>query len=411
MLTPTNDYSSQADLTAAPQAAKTVLKMLSHLSYGQLFITLPNNQVLQFGSTNNKSAEITANLFLNNWNVFASSIKSGDIGFAETYIAGDWSTSDLTRLIELFILNRQDVERVIHGSWIGRLFYQLKHWTRRNNRKNSSKIIHAHYDLGNSFYEIWLDETMTYSSALFDGAQDLTLTQAQQAKIRRACRMAGLIKGGHQRVLEIGCGWGSLAKLVAQEFDSVHTGVTLSPSQLSFARSSLHNWNDRVDLRLQDYRDITDGPYDAIVSIEMFEAVGKEYWSTYFKNIQRLLKPGGLACIQTIVIDDSLFNQYIRSTDFIQQYIFPGGCLPSPRRFRELAEQHGLTVVDEFCFGLDYASTLKEWRRVFELERTKVRELGFDNKFIKTWEFYLCYCEAGFSQKNLDVIQFTLKNK
>ncbi len=411
MLTPTNDYSLPADLTAAPQAAKTVLKMLSHLSYGQLFITLPDKQVLQFGSLSNKPSEITAYLFLNNWNVFSSSIKSGDIGFAETYIAGDWGTSDLTRLIELFILNRQNVERVIHGSWIGRLFYQIKHWTRRNNRKNSSKNIHAHYDLGNSFYEIWLDETMTYSSALFKGAQDLTLAQAQQAKIRRACRMIGLVKGTNQRVLEIGCGWGSLAKIVAQEFGANHTGVTLSPSQLSFARSNLQSWEDQIDLRLQDYRDITDGPYDAIVSIEMFEAVGKEYWSTYFKNVQRLLKPGGLACIQTIVIDDKLFDQYIRSTDFIQQYIFPGGCLPSPRKFRELAEQHGLVVSDEFCFGLDYADTLKEWRRVFEQNNGKVRDLGFDERFMKTWEFYLCYCEAGFRQKNLDVVQFTLKKK
>jgi cyclopropane-fatty-acyl-phospholipid synthase len=381
--------------------------MLKHLSHGRLALTLPNGAHLNFGSDKTKGP--VADLTVKNWSVFQNALKSGDIGFAESYIAGDWETTGLTALLELFIVNRIAVERVIYGSWVGRLYYLFKHWTRRNNKTNSTKNIHAHYDLGNSFYQIWLDETMTYSSALFDSAQDISLAQAQRAKIQRACRMVGLQKGSALNVLEIGCGWGSLAEVVSHDFQCAHTGVTLSPSQLEYARQRLSQKQLTADLRLQDYRDITDPPFDAILSIEMFEAVGKEYWSTYFKNVHRLLKPGARACIQTIVIEDSLFDQYIKGTDFIQQYIFPGGCLPCPARFRQLAAEHGLQVIDEFCFGLDYAATLKEWRRVFTQESTQVRKLGFDDAFMKTWEFYLCYCEAGFNQHNLDVIQFTLQ--
>ena len=398
---------SNKDIPNAPGSAKRVLRMLKHLAHGCLDITLPNGLELSFGES--QPTERHANLVVKNWNVFQNALKSGDIGFAESYIAGEWETTDLTQLMELFIANRRAIERIIYGSWIGRLYYLIKHWTRRNTRANSTKNIHAHYDLGNSFYQLWLDESMTYSSALFQSSTDISLAQAQRAKIQRACRMVGLQPGDPKRVLEIGCGWGSLAEVVTQDFASNHTGVTLSPSQLEYAQKRLSDKGLTADLRLQDYRDIGDTPFDAILSIEMFEAVGKEYWSTYFKNVSRLLKTGGLACIQTIVIDDELFDQYINSTDFIQQYIFHGGCLPCPTRFKELAHANGLQVVDEFCFGQDYAATLKEWRRVFTAESNKVQELGFDKAFMKTWEFYLCYCEAGFNQSNLDVIQFTLK--
>ena len=399
--------SSVEDISPMPRSAKTVLKMLKHLSHGHLNLTLPNGAQLSFGSDKTKGP--IADLRVKNWNVFQNALKSGDIGFAESYIAGEWETTGLTALLELFIVNRIAVERIIYGSWWGRLYYLFKHWTRRNNKTNSTKNIHAHYDLGNSFYQIWLDETMTYSPALFDSAKDISLAQAQRAKIQRACRMVGLQKGSPLNVLEIGCGWGSLAEVVSHDFQCSHTGVTLSPSQLEYARQRLSQKNLTADLRLQDYRDIADPAFDAILSIEMFEAVGKEYWSTYFKNVQRLLKPGARACIQTIVIEDSFFDHYIKGTDFIQQYIFPGGCLPSPARFRELAADQGLQVIDEFCFGLDYAATLREWRRVFTQESAQVRQLGFDDAFMKTWEFYLCYCEAGFNQRNLDVIQFTLQ--
>ncbi len=381
--------------------------MLKHLAYGCLDLTLPNGIKLSFGET--QSSERRTNLVVKNWNMFQNALKSGDIGFAESYIACEWETNDLTQLMELFIANRRAVDRIIYGTWLGRLYYQIKHWSRRNNRTNSTKNIHAHYDLGNSFYSLWLDESMTYSSALYETSKNIPLAQAQRAKIQRACRMVGLEKGKPQKVLEIGCGWGSLAEVVVNDFESQHTGVTLSPSQLDYAKARLVGKGLNADLRLQDYRDIEDQAFDAILSIEMFEAVGKEYWTTYFKNVNRLLKPGGLACIQSIVIDDGLFDQYIKGTDFIQQYIFPGGCLPSPSRFKTLARANGLEVVDEFCFGQDYAATLKEWRRVFNAQSSQVRKLGFDEAFMRTWEFYLCYCEAGFNQRNLDVIQFTLK--
>ena len=243
---------------------------------------------------------------------------------------------------------------------------------------------------------------MNYSSALFESpAQDMVA--AQHAKVRRALRMAG-VQPGH-RVLEIGCGWGALAEMAVTEFDAQLTGVTLSTEQLAFAQKR----NPTADLRLQDYRDIHDGPYDAICSIEMVEAVGREYWDTYFGAIARLLKAGGQACIQSITIRDDLFERYIRGTDFIQQYIFPGGCLPSPREFRAAAERAGLQVVDAFAFGADYARTLREWRERFEAQLEPVRALGFDDRFIRTWTFYLAYCEAAFAEGSTDVMQFTLR--
>jgi cyclopropane-fatty-acyl-phospholipid synthase len=237
--------------------------------------------------------------------VCSAALKSGDIGFAESYIAGDWTTPHLTDLLKLLIANRQQVEGVIYGTWAGRLLYRIKHLLNRNTKANSQKNIHAHYDLGNAFYELWLDDTMNYSSAWFEGDAGGDMRTAQHAKVRRALRMAGVQPG--DRVLEIGCGWGALAEMATTEFGATLTGVTLSTEQLAFARKRMaqHGVAGQADLRLQDYRDISDGPYDAICSIEMVEAVGREYWPTYFASIKRLLKPGGKACIQSIVIDDA----------------------------------------------------------------------------------------------------------
>jgi cyclopropane-fatty-acyl-phospholipid synthase len=277
---------------------------------------------------------------------------------------------------------------------------------RRNTKKNSSKNIHAHYDLGNSFYGLWLDPSMTYSSAWFEDKRDQDLQTAQHAKVRRALRMVGVQTGS--RVLEIGCGWGGLAEIGAAEFGAQMTGITLSPSQLAFAQQRLDALALSADLRLQDYRDTNDGPYDAICSIEMIEAVGREYWPTYFQTIAKLLKPGGRACVQSIVIDDALYERYALGTDFIQQYIFPGGCLPSPSAFRQHAQAAGLRVVDEFAFGLDYAHTLRLWRERFMQVKPQVLALGFDERFVRIWQFYLAYCEAAFMEANTDVVQYTL---
>ena len=388
----------------APAAARSTLQLLQRLRHGSLTLQLPDGSVQRFGH----GEGIHASLSLHNWKVFGAALKSGDIGFAESYLAGDWHTPNLTDLLRLFIANRRDIEDVIYGSWFGRLAYWIKHKLNRNSRTNSRKNIHAHYDLGNAFYELWLDGTMNYSSALFETPEQ-DMVAAQHAKVRRALNMAG-VQSGH-RVLEIGCGWGALAEMATTEFGAALTGVTLSTEQLAFAQLRLERLgtSSRADLRLQDYRDINDGPYDAICSIEMVEAVGREYWPTYFQSVARLLKPGGRACIQSIVIADDHFDRYIQGTDFIQQYIFPGGCLPCPSAFRAEAQRAGLEVVDQFAFGPDYARTLQIWRDAFLHQQQRVLQLGFDQRFLRIWEFYLAYCEAAFAEGNVDVVQFTLR--
>jgi cyclopropane-fatty-acyl-phospholipid synthase len=402
----------------APAAARSALKLLARLRHGTLTLQLPDGSIQRFGS----GAEPMASLHLHNWKVCVAALRSGDIGFAESYIAGDWSTPQLTDLLRVLIVNRQEVEDVIYGTWLGRLAYRLKHLLNRNTKVNSQKNIHAHYDLGNAFYELWLDGTMNYSSAIFE-TPETSMKDAQNAKVRRALRMVQVKPG--ERVLEIGCGWGALAEMATTEFGASLVGVTLSTEQLQWAQARMaragvpaagEQPGTKVtqDLRLQDYRDIgvnqpADQSFDAICSIEMIEAVGREYWPTYFSTVARLLKPGGHACIQSIVIADGLYERYIDSTDFIQQYIFPGGCLPSPSVFRAQARAAGLEMVDEFAFGQDYAHTLKLWRAAFLAQMPRIHQLGFDERFVRIWEFYLAYCEAAFAEANTDVVQYTLR--
>jgi cyclopropane-fatty-acyl-phospholipid synthase len=392
---------------AAPAAARAVLRLLRQLSVGTLDLQFPDGAQARFGT----GAEPRAALRLNDWRVCPAVLKSGDIGFAESWIDGSWSSPDLVALLTLFIANRESVDQVIYGTWWGRLAYRVKHLLNRNSRQGSKKNIHAHYDLGNAFYRQWLDETMNYSSALFEGDTTRPMAQAQAAKVRRALRECALQPG--QRVLEIGCGWGALAESAALEFDSRVTGVTLSTEQLAYAqeRQQRAGVAAQVDLRLQDYRDIADEPFDAIASIEMFEAVGREYWDSFFGTLRDRLKPGGRACIQTITIRDDLFERYVKSTDFIQQYIFPGGLLPSASVFKAEARQAGLEVVNELAFGTDYAETLRRWRIEFLSRDGPVRQLGFDTRFMRIWEFYLAYCEAAFATGNTNVVQFTLLKK
>jgi cyclopropane-fatty-acyl-phospholipid synthase len=392
---------------AAPAAARTVFALLRRLSVGTLDVQLPDGTQCRFGP--GRPEEPQAAIRLLDWSVCGAALKSGDIGFAESFIEGGWTTPDLAALLRLFIANREQIESVIYGSWWGALAYRLKHLLNRNTRRGSRKNIHAHYDLGNGFYRLWLDETMNYSSAWFEGDLTRPSAQAQTAKVRRALAQCGV--GPGQRVLEIGCGWGAVAEAATAGLGARLTGVTLSSEQLAWARARLDaaGATDRADLRLQDYRDIDDGPYDAVVSIEMFEAVGREYWSSYFETVQRQLVPGGRACIQTITIRDDLFERYLRSTDFIQQYIFPGGLLPSRAAFRAEVAKAGLEVVDEFAFGRDYAETLRRWRADFLARDGQVRQLGFDTRFQRIWEFYLAYCEAAFDTGNTDVVQFTLR--
>ncbi len=390
-----------------PTSARTVLKLLQRLKHGSLTVQFPDGTVTTFG----EGQSLHAHLHLNSWVACEAALKSGDIGFAESFIAGEWSTSNLTDLLRLMVRNRREVENIIYGTWWGQLAYKVKHWMHRNTRANSQKNIHAHYDLGNRFYESWLDATMNYSAAWFDGDLTQPMGPAQQAKVRRALKEVEIQPGGH--LLEIGCGWGALAEMSAKDFGARVTGVTLSHEQLAFARERMVRTGvaKQVELRLQDYRDISDAPFDAICSIEMVEAVGRAYWPIYFDTVSKLLKAGGKACVQSIVIDDRLFERYMQSTDFIQQYIFPGGCLPCPREFREHAERAGLAVVNELSFGHDYAETLRRWRVKFMAEKATIAHLGFDERFTRIWEFYLAYCEAAFTEENIDVVQYTLQKR
>ncbi|MEK8086335.1 cyclopropane-fatty-acyl-phospholipid synthase family protein [Aquabacterium sp. A3] len=399
----------------APAAARAVLRLLQRLRVGTLELQLPDGSTARMGHARAVGdAEPRAGLILHDWAVCSRVLKSGDIGFAEGYIDGQWSTPDLTALLKLCIANREHIESAIYGHWWGRLIYRIRHLLNHNSRTNSRKNIQAHYDLGNDFYRLWLDPTMSYSSAWFEGELKGDLVQAQRAKVKRALTAAGVeptAGAAPTRVLEIGCGWGGLAEIAAAEHGAHVTGVTLSDEQLAWARERMARAGlaERADLRLQDYRDIRDEPFDALVSIEMFEAVGQSYWPGYFDTVARCLKPGARACIQTITIHDDLFERYSRSTDFIQQYIFPGGMLPSDQVFRQHAARAGLEVVDAMAFGPDYAETLRRWRTAFHAHLREVQGLGFDARFQRIWEFYLAYCEAAFDMGNTNVVQYTLR--
>ena len=400
---PTTTTTSLPALAAdLPRTARRVLALLQHLRHGSLDLQTPEGDLLHFGNEQQPRAAIR----ISDWAVCDAALKSGDVGFAESFMAGHWTSPDLSALLELFIRNRTALEQLFYGGFWGGLLYRLRHALNRNTRSGSRKNIQAHYDLGNEFYRLWLDPTMNYSSAWFEGERGGDLVAAQQAKMRRALAEAEVAAGS--RVLEIGCGWGAVAEVAARDFNASLTGVTLSHEQLAWARDRLTTAGLAADLRLQDYRDIADEPFDAVVSIEMFEAVGREYWDGYFRTVHDKLKPGGRACIQSITIRDDLFDRYVRSTDFIQQYIFPGGLLPSPSQFRLHAERAGLRVVNELAFGADYAETLHRWRETFLRHDSRVRELGFDTRFMRLWEFYLAYCQAAFAAGNTDVMQFTL---
>ncbi len=387
-------------------AARGLLRLLDRLQLGQLELQHPDGGRSLHGSA--AAGQPQAQLRLADWDVLAEIARKGDIALAETFIAGRWHSPDPVAVLRLGLANREALERAIYGSWWGALAARLRHALNRNSRAGSRRNIHAHYDIGNAFYGLWLDETMNYSSALFEGDLARPLADAQRAKVARALAASALPRGG--RLLEIGCGWGAVAEAAARDLGAEVVGVTLSTEQLDWARLRLARQGLRADLRLQDYRDIasSDGPFDAIVSIEMFEAVGEAYWDRYFATLKRLLAPGGRACVQSIVIRDELFERYRRSSDFIQQYVFPGGMLPSPAVFRARAERAGLQVVGAHAFGHDYAETLRRWREAFVARLPEVSALGLDERFQRTWLFYLAYCEAAFDEGSCDVLQFTL---
>jgi cyclopropane-fatty-acyl-phospholipid synthase len=398
---------------ATPQyrfSSEALLQLLTQLRSGHLKVILPNGERKEFGSA---ADELHAEIHILDWSVFKQVMSHGDIGFAESYIRGQWNTPDLKALLEIAIRNRTILEKAIYGNWYGSIFYRIKHWLRDNSKSGSRKNIHAHYDLGNAFYTLWLDPTMSYSSAWFSEGDKQSLADAQRAKISRILAAIDIKPGDH--ILEIGCGWGGVME-EAQRSQIAITGLTLSTEQKAFADTRLQNIQashpntPAFEIRLQDYRDCQE-QFDGIVSVEMFEAVGEKHWPEYFQTIAQRLKAGRKACIQTIVIAEELFDRYRTNTDFIQQYVFPGGMLPSRTSFRASAAQAGLKVEAEFAFGSDYAKTLCIWRDSFNQKLQEVRQLGFDEAFIRLWNFYLMYCSAGFSECNIDVVQFTLSHE
>jgi cyclopropane-fatty-acyl-phospholipid synthase len=329
----------------------------------------------------------------------------GHVGLGEAYMAGDWDSPDVTALLHCFAANQHALVEVFEGSWLNRLGSLLRHRRRANTRAGSKRNIAAHYDLGNDFYRLWLDPSMTYSSALFERDAE-TLEQAQANKYQRLLGLLDAEPGQH--VLEVGCGWGSFARTAAAAGLRV-TGLTLSREQLAWAEAAVADTPlaGHVELRLQDYRDVSER-FDHIVSIEMFEAVGEAYWPAYMAMLKRCLRPGGRAALQVITIADSEFDGYKASPDFIQHYIFPGGMLPTVDRFDAAAADAGLRVAARSFHGLDYARTLATWRERFEAELPAVRALGYDERFIRMWRYYLSYCEAGFRDERIDVMQVAL---
>ena len=377
---------------------------LQHIRYGRLTIVMPNGSTHVFGT--NEDTPDTALINVHDTVVFRRLIRSGNTGLAEAYMDGQWSTPDLGVLLKVLnqnmILYRQHLEKLAFMKYFGRLIHKL----RPNSRRGAQRNIHAHYDLGNEFYRLWLDPSMTYSSALFDG-RGRNLEDAQENKYKALATQIGL--GPEHHVLEIGCGWGGFAEYAARHIGCRVTGITISHEQLAFGQQRIHaaGLAHKVDLKYCDYRDVAQ-QYDRVVSIEMFEAVGEKYWPVFFDKLQSSLKPGGQAGLQIITIEDDRFDSYRKNTDFIQQYIFPGGMLPSPSKIKEAVKAANLQFCGQHNFASDYAETLARWRKQFLDVWPDIQAIGFDTRFRNMWEYYLAYCEAGFSTGSIDVSHFTL---
>lgn len=386
-----------------PAAMKILSLLLRNVKFGQIQLALPDGEILTFGR---KSPDGPAVLKVHNMAFFNRTLRQGAMGFAESYMDGEWSSPDLAKLLILLNSNmtmlQQSIGKNRFTQWINRIIHIL----RPNTREGAKRNIHAHYDLGNEFYALWLDATMTYSSALFRDSQQ-TLRDAQNEKYRALAASTDI--GPDDHVLEIGCGWGGFAEFAAREIGCKVTGITISNEQLAFAKNriAMAGLQDKVDFKFCDYRDLTE-KYDRIVSIEMFEAVGESYWPTYFDQVHACLKPGGKAGLQIITIAKERFDSYRKKTDFIQRYIFPGGMLPSPEGLDGEFANADLKLVAREDFAADYARTLAEWRHRFLEVWPEVQALGFDARFRNMWEYYLAYCEAGFTTQSIDVSHFTL---
>ncbi|MFC4723861.1 class I SAM-dependent methyltransferase [Glycocaulis abyssi] len=393
-----------ARLQGVPRLFKAGLTLLLKFGTGSLTVVLPDGRSLRFQG---KEPGADAVMEVRDYAMVRRVFAGGDVGFAESYMAGQWTTPNLAAVLEVFSANLDKINNIEKGGPLTRMAHWVWHRLRANTKAQARKNIEAHYDLGNAFYELWLDPSMTYSAARFT-APDLGLEAAQKEKYASLARLIGLKPGMH--VLEIGCGWGGFAEYAAGEIGATVTCLTLSPSQREYAleRMERAGLSDRVEIKLQDYRDET-GSYDAVASIEMFEAVGEEYWPSYFAKVRECLKPGGKAGLQIITIRDDLFDSYRKRADFIQRYIFPGGILPSVERLNGEFAKAELTSVTTEMFGVDYADTLAHWMERFQAAWPQIEPMGFDLRFRRMWEFYLAYCEAGFRTGRIDVGQFVLE--
>ena len=390
---------------AAGSVARVVDRIDAGLAHGSILGTLPDGSLKLVGG---RGEGPDARINLKSWNALIRLATAGSIGWYEAWAAGEWDSPDPVPIFDLFMRNAATLGDVARAKGPWRLAGKLLNLARRNSKAQARRNIAAHYDLGNDFYRLWLDETMSYSSAMWDGiAPDAPLAQAQANKVDRLAARLNLKPG--DTVLEIGCGWGFLARRVAETTGARVTGISLSDEQLDWARRELEGTGlTGIEYRHQDYRDVT-GQYDAIASVEMVEAVGREYWPSYFDCLARCLKPGGRAALQYITIRDDLFDAYAASADFIQAYVFPGGLLISEREFARLAAERGLTWQDRHDFGQDYARTLRLWREAVERAVAEDRlPAGFDRRFVDLWRYYLMYCEGGFSGGGINVSQVTL---
>ncbi|MEL6101369.1 MAG: cyclopropane-fatty-acyl-phospholipid synthase family protein [Pseudomonadota bacterium] len=390
--------------TGLPRYFAQVFAAATELQYGRIDFVLPDGRL--FRAQGHNPGPI-AELHIHNADLFARLIREGDLGFCDAYLDEWWSTPDLQAFMDLVHADNDEFYDGFRGLWLLRQFELFRFWLRRNHRGQAKKNISHHYDLGNDFYGVWLDDTMTYSSALFETGQEST-EKAQIAKYASMVDQMGAQPGDH--ILEIGCGWGGFAEYAAKERGLRVTGLTISEEQFKYAQQRIEKagLSEMVDFKLQDYRDES-GTYDGIASIEMFEAVGQRYWPVYFKTVRERLKPGKNATLQIITVQDKRWHIYQRGVDFVQKYIFPGGMLPSPSALREQIAKAGFAVERSVEFGQSYNITLRRWHDTFNEKWDEIAHMGFDERFRRMWNFYLTSCAATFESANCDVTQITIR--
>lgn len=387
-----------------PRYFSAVFEVARKLRRGRLDFVMPDGRRFRVEGA---EAGPVAEIVVQDSDIFARLIREGDLGFAEAYLDGGWSSPDLQAVMDLIQTGNNDVYDSFPGMGLVRAFEKLRFWLHSNSKRQAKKNIAAHYDLGNSFYRLWLDDSMTYSSALFRSGQE-SLEKAQEQKYASMVDQMGATAGDH--VLEIGCGWGGFAEYAAGKRGLKVTGLTISQAQYDYAvaRMARAGLSDRVEIKLQDYRDET-GVYDGIASIEMFEAVGEKYWPVYFNTLRERLKPGRQATLQIITIADDRFDLYRKGVDFIQKYIFPGGMLPSPAALKAEIARAGLKFQGSIEFGQSYSQTLRRWHDTFNERWAEVQGLGFDDRFRRMWNLYLTSCAGAFAGGNCDVTQVTVR--